>query len=46
MQLLVNISLVRVASTDVVWAGLAISESIKDEYVKSREFEMSVSMSY
>ena len=40
------IILSRVANTAVVQVGLAVCKRRKDEYIKSRKFEMSVSMSY
>ena len=41
-----NILSIRVADAAVVRVGLATCGRRKDEYIKSRKFEMSVSISY
>ena len=37
---------IRVADVAIVWVGLAMCGRRNDEYIKSRKFDMSVSISY
>ena len=46
MQILVNILSIRVDNAVVVRVGLAMCGRRKNEYIKPRKIEMSVSMSY